>query len=455
MSAAIAATAPPRTATEQRSGRERRRLHARCGLVAALLVLATPAHGLDFKLWPLIDYHSNAAGERTLHLLGPLFSYETGPQRWELTLRPVFSLTRSRGRAKNELSILYPVFVSRWQPAYSDHRLLGLINYRSETRADGPARRFTIFPLVFYRHDETQGTALFVFPFYADMGNFFGYERVTMFAFPVYLHLQEPLRERTWVLFPFVSWSGGTLGQGYRIWPFYGWDQNGEADRFTYVMWPFYIERERHFTRPERERQLIVAPFYASLDSSTTRSRAYGLLTHTIDREAGSETWGFPWPLCLSRRDLATGQRTALRIVPFYEDSRIGDRHTRFVMWPFYRWYTQEVDAYRYTRSDVLWVLYRNIEQVQLQYHHRERLRTLFPAFRAQASDDHRELSTLALLDALFPHNPTIRRVYAPLWQLYAEERDGDGPRRWSLLWDLVSSDGTQVRYPLYFNFSE
>jgi len=81
-------------------------------------------------------------------------------------------------------------------------------------------------------------------------------------------------------------------------------------------------------------------------------------------------------------------------------------------------------------------------------------LRTLFPLFRASDDDGAEEFSTLALLDALVPRNPTVATLYAPLWQVYTRRQDRDLPARWSLLWDLVSSDGTHLRYPLYLDLA-
>ncbi len=424
--------------------------------IGALLILVTRAGAADFKLWPLIDHRSDAAGQRTVHLLGPLFSYQTGGGADELSLRPLFTFTRGPRAARSQLSILYPLFVSRWQPERTEYRLFGLISYVTETERhpDAWAQRFTIFPFVFYRSSAARGASLSVLPFYADLQNFFGYERIHMIAFPFYLRLQEPLVERTWLPFPFVSWSGGTLGRGYRIWPLYGWQHNGEKDRFVYVLWPFYISHERHFTRPERESQLIMFPFYSRAVSATKDSRSYGLFTHTTDRTAGTQTWGFPWPLWLAQRNLDTGERTALRLAPFYEDTHFGDRHAHFVLWPLYRWSTQQVDSYRHTRRDAFLLLYRDIEDVQSQYDHRRHLRTVFPLFRTNEEDGHNAASTLALLDALFPHDPTIERLYAPLWQLYSRGQEPDQPPRWSLLWDVVSSDGTRVRYPVYIDLT-
>jgi len=425
--------------------------------VAALLCLfAFPARGLDLKLWPLLDYHSDAAGQRSVHLLGPLLSYETAGESTELILRPLFSYKRGPERAGSELAVLYPIWISRWGAEETKHSLLSLITYRAQParRPDQWDRRFTIFPLVFYRYSHLLGSQLSVLPFYADVDDFLGYKHVQMIMFPFYLRLQQPLVERTWMPFPFYSRTGGVLGRGYRIWPFYGWDQVGEQTRFRYVMWPFYIAYESHFTLPERERRVVSIPFFARTDSPTLRSRSYGMFfTHTVDRNAHTDTWGFPWPLWMSQRDLNTGERTSLRIAPFYGHSHLGNVHRRFVMWPVWRWKTQEEGAYRYSRSDVLLVLERNIHEVQLDQNHEGRLRTLFPLYRDQAADQDSEFATLAVLDAIYPRNAVIKRLYGPLWQLYTREQHSEQAPRWSLLWDLISSDGKQLRYPVYWDF--
>jgi hypothetical protein len=392
-----------------------------------------------------------------------LFSYRSRPDGSELALRPLFALTRGPRPSDNRLAVLYPLFVSHREPGLHEYRLLELISYRTEQphAPDDWDQRFTIFPIVFYRHSRTLGTWLSVLPFYANLRDFLGYERVQMLLFPLYLRLQKPLVERTWLPFPFVSWSGGTLGRGVRIFPFYGWDQEGEAQRSTYIMWPFYASEERHFTRAERERRLILYPFYSSIDSPTTESRSYffpfflPFLSHTVDRTERRETWSYPWPFWLSQYNLDTGERTALRLSPFYEDTHFGTRHAHFVMWPAYRWSTQEADSYRYFRADSFFVLYRDREEVQFEPHRRRRLRTLFPLYRANEEDGNAEFSAPALLDALLPSNATIQQLYAPLWELYRSQREDDQPRRWNLLWGLLSSDGTPVRYPLHVDWTE
>ena len=445
-----------------RRGQLRRANGGGCAAALLVLCLVAPAHAVDVKLWPLIDYHHDASGH-SLRLLGPLFSYTADGQVSELILRPLFSFTRDTHLARRQLTVLYPLFVSRWDPGEADYRLLGLIAFQRNNvpEPDAWERRFTIFPFVFYRYSRSSGSWLSVLPFYANVRDFFGYERIQMVAFPLYLHLQEPLVERSWLPFPFVSWTGGTVGRGVRVFPFYGSDEEGETERSTYVLWPFYVSDDLHFTRPEAEHRRILYPFYSSIDSPTRRSRSYlfpfflPLLTHSVDRKERTDTWGFPWPAWVSQRNLDTGQRTAFRLAPFYEDTHFGNVHSHFILWPLYRWRTQEVESYRHSRNDIMLVVCQNSEDVQSDSNHRRYLHTLLPIYRASGVDGDDEFATPALLDAVLPHNLMVQRLYAPLWQIYTRQRQDGRAARWSLLWNLISSDGTRVRYPLYLDGSE
>jgi len=441
----------------------RRKWRLRLWWTTALAWLASsaPAQGLSFKLWPLVDYQSTPH-HRHLTLLGPLFEYEHSADGTTWTLRPLMQLRQRAAAAESELTLLYPLLVSRWDAEYMDVRLIGLVFYQTKQRETAErTASFTLFPFVFYRRSEHDGASLSVVPFYADLKERFGYDRIQMIAFPFYLKLEDDLVEQTWLPFPFVSWSGGTLGKGTRVWPFYGWQERGLSARSEYILWPFYISQDFHYTRPEREHRLLLYPFYASIDSPRVYSRSYfwpfffPFLSHTIDRAKQTETWGFPWPFWLTRRNLVTDERTALRLTPFYEDTRFDDIHSGFLLWPLYRWQDQESETFVHTRSDVLMVMYRDIRELQPVAGHTRTLQTFFPFYRRSSTNSVHDFSTLALLDALFPRNTAVAEMYAPLWQLYTREQDGTQGPQWSLLWDLVSSDGRDTRYPIDFDFEQ
>src|SRR5262249_19368586 len=155
--------------------------------------------------------------------------------------------------------------------------------------------------------------------------NFFGYERIRMLAFPLYLRIEEPLWTRTWLPFPFVSWVGGHSGEGMRVWPIYGHTVLGSEYESSYVGWPFHIPATEHPGRADAVESRIAWPFYSTIDSPDVESRSYAFLlllplyTRTVDRKAGMEIRGFPWPFWSIETDLKTGERRSLRMTPIYE----------------------------------------------------------------------------------------------------------------------------------------
>jgi hypothetical protein len=146
---------------------------------------------------------------------------------------------------------------------------------------------------------------------------------------------------------------------------------------------------------------------------------------------------------------LGSGERLTLRLAPFYQDRHQGSLRSRFYLWPAYRTRLVEDEEHSWARRDFLLVVGRYSEEVQFSPRSSRALSTLFPIWRISENDGAIRGSLPAILDSLFPHNPTIRSLYAPLCQLYDFESDGDGTPRWSLLWDLVSSDGITIRYPV------
>ena len=241
-----------------------------------------PAAALDVKLWPFFRYARNDdRGELRWSALGPLIEYVRTPELQDLRIRPFLWLTRRLGSDPDErMEILTPIVSARRQGDDESLRFLLLSRHWTAPRAGAvqPTSSFTFFPFVFFRSDAAHGTHLGMLPFYLDLTDVFGYERVRTVLFPAYLELDEPRVERRFYGFPFVSTLGGTDGSGWRVWPFYGSTAVAGQERTRYVMWPFYVENERLVPEYGWEHRLLVLPVYAALDGEERTSRGYGVL---------------------------------------------------------------------------------------------------------------------------------------------------------------------------------
>lgn len=417
--------------------------------------LPSASWAVHFKLWPLIDFRRHTA-ERSasVRLLGPLVSYERTPGALRFAIRPFLLLENDIPAAKRNFAFLYPLYTARREPEREIGRAFGLLTF--ERRRLPPPdrrseRRFTLFPFVFYRQDPETGRSLSVLPFYADLKEFLGYKRVRTVAFPAYLQLSEALRQRTWIAFPFVGRSAGPLARGWRLWPLFGWEETGAGARFRYFLWPLYVRHELHRGHPEEEIRQILTPLYVRIDSPSRHVRSYGLLfSHAVEREENSESWSFPWPLWVWQRRIDSRETLTLRLAPFYQNRRSGGMRARFYLWPTYRIRTTEDETHWSERRDFLLVMGRYYEERTFSPPAARKLSTLFPLWRFSESNDTRQQGLPALLDALFPYNEVILSLYAPLWRAYGSETGGDGRHRWSLLWDLLSFDGSRLVYPVH-----
>jgi hypothetical protein len=423
----------------------------------ALTASVAPAAAFEAKLWPLFDVVARER-ETRVSLLGPLVEWRSDDEGSSFALRPLF--TTSTGDAGRTASFLYPVATWDADSAGSVLRVLGMASY-ARTRADAPGAEgggtaLEIFPLLFFRSGAA-GTSFSLIPLYADLERFFGYERVRMLLFPLYLRLEEPLWHRTYLPFPFVSWLGGRAGGGFRVWPLWGRTVEGAQRDTRYLFWPFWIRRVEHPGRADAVTTRIVWPLFSSIEGPTLRSRSWSFLplvllplyTHTVDLRTDREIIAFPWPAEVVERERSTGRRLSLRLAPFWQDRTSGVLRSRFVMWPFYRHREGLGDDAGYRRTDVLFFLYRSERAEEAG----EAVATdvLVPFWRSRGSEHRGSAQALTFLDGLFPTNDKLAAAWAPLYRLYGEERDETAVRR-DVLWRMWEWGGGKVRPPWYLS---
>jgi hypothetical protein len=419
------------------------------GVLALLGTLLAPsvARGFDLKVWPLFRVATNEArGELRWSALGPLVEYTRTPEWTDLRIRPLFWLRRERDDTRAEL--LFPLASVRRQPGYESVRFLLLSQRTSTHDATGS---FTLFPFVFYRADAEHGAHGGVLPFYLDLEDFLGYERVQTVLFPAYLRLVEPRVERRFYLFPFVSTVGGADGSGFRIWPFYGTKTIAGRERSGYVLWPFYIHSERLDDTYGWESRRVWFPVLSTLDGPHRHSRGWGMMghTHTVDELQGYEATGAPWPAVFRERRLGEETWRVWRLTPFYGYSDRDGIRSRFVAWPFFRSTDQDADDFHFRRRDAILILWRRQWQWNEATGARSSLFTLFPLIRS-ASDDGRPSGQVpALFDSIIPTNRGVLAMWAPLWGLFRWDASPEGDLDWNLLWGLVARERGTLRGPI------
>ena len=441
------------------SSRNRRAVFARLLAAALCLAAATPrsAAGFELRAWPLLEVKSHGA-ESEWHLLGPLVEWRRDAESTAFAIRPLFYRSASTTGGSSRGTFLYPV--AWWDSSPEDLflRVLGLATYRHSSAAS-PASAYTtqltIFPILFFRRGPAVPTSFSLLPLYADVNDFFGYQRIRMLLFPLYLKLVEPLDERTWVPFPFYSWVDGREGSGWRLWPIYGRTILGGESETTYIGWPLYIRSVVHPGRDGQVTTRISWPLYSTIESPKLESRSYvyllvlPLYTHTIDRKADTETYGFPWPFWVYEIDRKTGERQSLRLAPFYQDRRTDSMRSVFYLWPVYRHRIGRGEATPYERTDLFLVFYR--DQSEDAQPKRQHISALVPLWVSREDGDTSSTQVPTLFDGLLPKNEDLQRLYAPLYRVYGSEIHGREIER-DVLWRMWVWGGGKFRPPWYFS---
>jgi len=423
-------------------------------IVAAFLLVSATCHAFELRAWPLLELekHPDSTDAR---FLGPIIEWHRDPERRSFALRPLIETSHRSEGGISRGSFLYPV--ASWQRSSDELSIrflgLGLYVNRAAPTADRPyTRELRVFPFVFYRRGPSVGPSLSVIPLYANLEHFFGYERVQMLLFPLFLKLSEPLYERTWLPFPFFSRVGGRSGEGLRVWPIYGHTILGAEYESKYVAWPLYIRAVEHPGREGAVTTRISWPLFSTLDGPTLHSASYAFLlllplyTHTIDLTSNTEIKGFPWPFWTTQTDRKTGRRLSLRLTPIYEERRTASLESTFYAWPFYRHRTGLGDSAGYERTDVLFVFYRDETQPTDPPLH---VRALVPLGVWRRPGDG-QLITLA--DGLLPYNETLRALYAPLYRVFGRTIDETGSH-YDLWWRMWTWSGGKLVPPWYLSF--
>lgn len=413
-------------------------------MLGALLAPA-PAVAGEFKLWPLFRVAS-APREGLLRwtALGPLVEYFRTPDGFTLHIRPLLTLERHNTQPSDvRADLLFPL--ARWRATDDDFSLRFLLfTYRTKHVPAAPGTSESalgIYPFAFLRRD-ARGTSGGVFPFYLDLHDVLGYDRVQTVLFPAYLRLDTPRVERRFYLFPLASTMGGPDGSGGTAFPFYGDTTERDQDHTRWILWPWHIRREHKLLDGGWAIDRVDLPFVASSERPGVHTRGYGLigLTHTVDERAGTEAIGSPWPLVLRMRRLGEDAWFTWRAAPLYGRTDIDGFSSRFYAWPLYRWRRLTTANSLFERTDVLLLLWR-WQHERLPSGRNQIVHTLFPLWRAAIDDQRHYGQAPALVDSILPTNRGVLDAWAPLYGLLRWDTGPQGTLDWNLLWGLVTRD--------------
>ncbi len=360
-------------------------------------------------------------------------------------LRPFWDEVRNEEGELVSASFLYPLWHQEVLPEAEFRRwtLFNLVNYERDEVSG--LTRFDAWPFYFSRQtdqeDESDYRALF--PFYGDIHQRFGQDRLTFALFPLYGRFEENEVVTTTTPWPFIKTISGGGMSGFEVWPLGGHraaDDGGFAESFA--LWPFYYRKRTGPAEDPATLQTGLLPFYA-LD----RSEGYVSETYLwpffgyVDRTAPYRYHAthYLWPLWVQGRG---ENRTVNRWAPFYSHSEIRGHKKTWIMWPLWRDATWRDATLQHHRRQFLYFLYHS--DVQTSLHHPDAAPAskthLWPFFSAWNNGAGRkQVQVLSPIEVFLPHNERTRRLWSPLFALYRyDENEVENRVEHRLLWSLL-----------------
>ena len=426
-----------------------------CYIVLVLLLcFAAPSRAGNatvFTLWPLVDYRADETSNyRSLHLLGPLFKFETKDDETEYALRPfVYRAADDAGMSQTE--VLYPLAVKRSQPDADYFDILHLLNSDFGARERGSSNQFYLFPFLFYGDHPDFGRYAAFFPFGGTLYDWFGRDRISFALFPLYSHTERGTTVNDHLLWPIFSRTSGERESGFAIWPLYGQSRKEGVYSKRFCLWPIYFDEQLKLDTANPTTRFAVMPLWFEVESHDYSQRyvLWPFFSWTQDRVKEYEQWDAPWPLV---RVTEGTSRHGLRLLPFYADETIEARRKRWFAWPLYQIEDIATDQFARQRHRVLFFLYSDLLERKFDTGDEKRRIDFWPLFGYQREGDVSRLNALALLDTFFPENQSLERSWSPLWRLYQQRWDTQGNLVISVLWNLYwhERQGDQLALELF-----
>jgi hypothetical protein len=435
-------------------------------LILPFLLTSSPAAeevsgGDNWKHFGLLydRYPSVSTSASRTEVLGPLFGWETTDAASLFRFSPFFSLYKDSLIPRTEFELAYPILsFDKFGKEYRFH-IFQLISWAGgESLRGGDKKRTTIFPIYFQqRATDPAENYTAVVPFYGHLKNRLFRDEIYFVMLPIYLQTVKRGVTTYNYLFPLFHRREGAGVKGWQFWPLMGRERKeittrtnhwgdveliGGHEKFS-ALWPIFFKNTLGLGTTNVAKQLVVLPFYASLEASNRETKMHGFplgYTRTVDRERGYVEHGAPWPLVVFAR--GPGKQVN-RVWPIFGQAKNPTLQSDFYAWPIYKYNRITTELLDRERTRILLFLYSDLKERDRTNHTALLRRDFWPLFTWRKDhQNHERLQVLALLEPLLPNNKSIERVYSPAYALWRSEKNPvTGASSKSLLWNLYREE--------------
>lgn len=409
-----------------------------CGVLACLAGCASLSSERHFA--PLFTHVSRAGGGSEVEALaGALIRRRPAPERpvdrW--SLRPL--ITRSHeDPERSKTWFLVPLGTHERTRDRLLWQLLPVTRYQREKTETGYDQwTFLSLPGIYWAQFEDGRTVRAWFPFAGVFEDFFSFDRLEFFLFPIYARSQRAGRTNWHFLWPVFGYSHGRGGVGWRFWPLYGRARIRHSYERMFFLWPLFHFHRNRLSLPEElhETKWFVFPIYGKTKAGSFRSYSalWPFFGYSHDPQTKFRAWDGPWPLVRIQRPGESEVAYRTRFWPLYSYFRGDGLQSTYFLWPFFSRRSETSREMRKESSFFIpfwqsWRREHDLEGVS-------RFQKLWPVYQKESSPLHRSYAFPAL-NPLW-RTPTIDYHYAWIYELFRVE-ESPGIRRersWLGLW--------------------
>lgn len=330
---------------------------------------------------------------------------------------------------------LTPLGTSESRGAEYTWQLLPVTRYHRRVLESGETEwQLLTLPGIYWSRQADGRVVRAWFPFAGVMEDFLSFDRLDFFLFPLFVRSEREGRIAYHFLFPVFSYTHGTGGPSWRVWPLYGHSKYaGRYDRH-FALWPIWsFEKNRLWASPDRqETQWLLFP----LLGRTTRGRyqatsiLWPFFGYANDPETGFWSFDGPWPFVRIHRDPVNDVRRT-RFWPLYSTYHGDGLDSTWYLFPIvnlrHEVYPQAEKNSVYVIP--FWQSWKRFDDVA----GRSSFQKLWPLYQVERTEEHSARTAFPALNPLW-RTPEIDEMYAWIYELYTRDVNHEQVRERSWL---------------------
>jgi hypothetical protein len=273
-------------------------------------------------------------GQSRFRSIGPVFErQEAADEKTFTAFRPFYSRTFDPGNERTLQEYLWPVAMSKDFRGETYWRVLCAFGHDFDNDDPESRYRFIIFPIFYMGRDIHDENYFAVFPIGGKVNEFLGRDKIWFALFPLYMYSSINDVKTYDVLWPIVSWTGGSDISRFRVFPFYGQSSKGDLWTKRFVLWPIWTSAHYSYADGQTGGGFVLFPLFGH--TKLTDQESWMFLPPFFRwswNDEGYRGGNSPWPFI--QYSFGKGRDEKLYLWPLWGTRRNENLRSSFFLWP-------------------------------------------------------------------------------------------------------------------------